>query len=57
MAKVAWQSDWFARINVTVMDILIGSVLCLETKAVSDRSLLSQGAPIIDLLSPFLYPW
>lgn len=56
-ANVAWKSDWSARINVTVMDTLIGSKLCLETKAVSDRSLLSQGVPIIDSLTPLLYPW
>lgn len=44
-AKVAWESDWSAKINVTVMDTLIGSKLCLETKAVFNRSLLSQEHP------------
>lgn len=52
--KSDWLAGWFGYSNVTVMDTLIGSGLCLETKAGSDRSLLSQGAPVIDSVSPLL---
>lgn len=57
-AKVALKSDWLPGINFTAVDTLIGSGLCLETKAGSHRSLFLQGAAMIDsLLSPLLYPW
>lgn len=52
-AKVALKSDWLPGINFTAVDTLIGSGLCLETKAGSHRSLFLQGAAMIDsLLSP-----
>lgn len=47
-AEVTWEADWLPRMNVTIMDTLIGSGLCLETKAGFCGSVLSQGAAIID---------
>lgn len=52
---VAEMSDWLTRINVSVTDASIGSVLLLETQAGSLRAL--QETAIIDSLSPLLFPW
>lgn len=55
-AEVAEKADWLPRLNVTVMDTLIGSALRLETKAGFCRCVLSQGTAIIDSISPLSFP-